>query len=175
MSKVGNIKKLSNTPSLNFYEFEAIHRDGTVNKHPYYVASRAKKIEDLKPQAEDNTVLEDDLATVGDEVFFKAANMLFSYLGTDSVIRDITKLGTSVFGGVSAPEYFLLALVSPLISAFVADDDGVDDNNGTIPGYGTVDTQSRISNVFENIIDIFKDVITAFVDMVTILSKIFIA
>jgi hypothetical protein len=120
-------------------------------------------------------LLKDDLAAIGDEFFFKATNDLFAYLGTDTIIKDITTLGTSVFGGVSAPEYFLLALVSPLISAFVADDDGVDDNNGTIPGYGTVDTQSRISNVFENIIDIFKDVITAFVDMVTILSKIFIA
>ncbi len=120
-------------------------------------------------------LLKDDLATVSDEVFFAAANKLFSYLGTDSIVRDITKLGTSVFGGVTSAEYFLLALVSPLISAFVADDDGVDDNNGTIPGYGTVNAQSRISNVFENIIDIFKDVIAAFVDMVTILSKIFVA
>ena len=48
MSSVGKIEKKTNTPFLNFYEFEAIHRDGTVNKHPYYVASRAKKIEDLK-------------------------------------------------------------------------------------------------------------------------------
>ena len=108
-------------------------------------------------------------------MFFKAANELFSFLGTDSIVRDITKLGTSIFGGVTSAEYFLLALVSPLISAFIADDDGVDDNNGTIPGYGTVNAQSRISNVFENVINIFKDVLAALVDMVTILSKIFIA
>ena len=48
MSKIGKIEKKTNTPFLNFYEFEAILRDGTVSKHPYYVASRAKKIEDLK-------------------------------------------------------------------------------------------------------------------------------
>ena len=120
-------------------------------------------------------LLKDDLATVSDEVFLEAANELFSSFGTDSIVRDITKLGTSVFGGVTSAEYFLLALVSPLISAFIADDDGVDDNNGTIPGYGTVDTQSRINNVFENIIDTFKDIFSALADMVTILSKIFIA
>lgn len=120
-------------------------------------------------------LLKDDLATVSDEVFFAAANELFSYLGTDSIVTDITKLGTSVFGGVTSAEYFLLALVSPLISAFIADDDGVDDNNGTIPGYGTVNTQSRINNVFENIIDTFKDIFVALADMVKILSKIFIA
>ena len=117
-------------------------------------------------------LLKDDLATVGDEVFFKAANQLFSYLGTDSVIRDITKLGTSVFGGVSAPEYFLLALVSPLISAFIADDDGVDDNNGTLPGYGTVNTQTKATNVFDNIVNILKSVVDAFFDAINIILKI---
>ena len=48
MSSIGKIEKKTNTPYLNFYEFEAIQRDGQVLKHPYYVASRAKKIEDLK-------------------------------------------------------------------------------------------------------------------------------
>ena len=46
MSKVKDIKKLTNTPYLNFYEFEAVFRDGRTA--PYYVASRAKKCEDLK-------------------------------------------------------------------------------------------------------------------------------
>ena len=52
MSSVGNIKKLSNTPYLNYYEFEAIHRDG--RSAPYYVASRAKKTEDLKAVHHEN-------------------------------------------------------------------------------------------------------------------------
>ena len=54
MSKVGNIEKKTNTPFLNFYEFEAITRDGSVLKHPYFVASRAKKIEDLKAVSHQN-------------------------------------------------------------------------------------------------------------------------
>ncbi len=117
-------------------------------------------------------LLKDDLATVSDEVFFKAANQLFSYLGTDSIVRDITKLGTSVFGGVTAAEYFLLALVSPLISAFIADDDGVDDNNGVIPGYGTVDAQTRAANVFDNFVNILKSFFETFMNVITILLKI---
>ena len=52
MSKVGQIKKLSNTPYLNFYEFEAVYRDGRAA--PYYVSSRAKNIEDLKARHHEN-------------------------------------------------------------------------------------------------------------------------
>lgn len=53
MSGVGKIKKESDTNFLNFYEFEAIQRDG--EKKPYYVASRAKRIEDLKAVSHENS------------------------------------------------------------------------------------------------------------------------
>ena len=46
MSRIGKIEKKTNTRFLNFYEFEAIHRDGRVS--PYYVSSRAKEIGALK-------------------------------------------------------------------------------------------------------------------------------
>ena len=46
MSSVGKIEKKTNTRFLNFYEFEAVHRDGSVS--PYYVSSRAKEIGQLK-------------------------------------------------------------------------------------------------------------------------------
>ena len=46
MSKIGKIEKKTNTRFLNFYEMEAIHRDGRVS--PYYVSSRAKAINQLK-------------------------------------------------------------------------------------------------------------------------------
>ena len=52
MSQIGEIKKLSDTRFLNFYEFEAVHRDGT--SAPYFVASRAKKIEQLKAISHEN-------------------------------------------------------------------------------------------------------------------------
>jgi len=46
MSKIGRIEKKTDTRFLNFYEVEAIHRDGSVS--PYYVSSRAKEIDQLK-------------------------------------------------------------------------------------------------------------------------------
>ena len=52
MSKVGKIEKKTNTRFLNFYEFEAIHRDGSVS--PYYVSSRAKEISQLKAVTHQN-------------------------------------------------------------------------------------------------------------------------
>ena len=52
MSKIGKIQKQTDTRFLNFYIFEAIHRDGSVS--PYYVSSRAKRVEDLKAVTHEN-------------------------------------------------------------------------------------------------------------------------
>ena len=52
MSSIGRIEKKTDNRFLNFYEFEAIHRNGRVS--PYYVASRAKKTEDLKAVSQQN-------------------------------------------------------------------------------------------------------------------------
>ena len=46
MSKIGKIEQKTHNRFLNFYEMEAVHRDGKVT--PYYVSSRAKEIEQLK-------------------------------------------------------------------------------------------------------------------------------
>ena len=46
MSHIGKIEKKTDTRFLNFYEFDAHFRDG--HAAPYYVASRAKSIEQLK-------------------------------------------------------------------------------------------------------------------------------
>ena len=52
MSKIGHIEKKTNNRFLNFYELEAIHRDGSVS--PYYVSSRAKEISQLKAVSHEN-------------------------------------------------------------------------------------------------------------------------
>ncbi len=52
MSKIGNIEMKTHNRFLNFYEFEAIHRDGSVS--PYYVSSRAKEIGELKAVNHEN-------------------------------------------------------------------------------------------------------------------------
>ncbi|MBR3780393.1 MAG: metallophosphoesterase [Clostridia bacterium] len=114
-------------------------------------------------------VLRDDLAVLADEVFFEAANEIFKNFGTDSFITDITKLATKVLGGVTPVEYLLLAIVSPLVYSFAVDHDGVDDNNGILPGYGTVNAESNVSNVFDRIIGIFNDITVYFINFVNII------
>lgn len=52
MSSVGRIRKKTSNRFLNFYEFEAIHRDGSAS--PYYVASRAKDSTQLKAVTHEN-------------------------------------------------------------------------------------------------------------------------
>ena len=46
MSSIGKITQHTHNRFLNYYEMEAIHRDGRVS--PYYVASRAKDAGSLK-------------------------------------------------------------------------------------------------------------------------------
>ncbi len=82
-------------------------------------------------------ILKDDLTTVNDEIFLSAANDLIAGMGgTDSMSKDISKLATEVFGGVNAGQYFITALISPLLYEFAFDGDDTPDNNGTLAGYG---------------------------------------
>ena len=55
-------------------------------------------------------------------------------------------------------EYFLLAAVSPLVHAFIVDDDGVDDNNGTLEGYATVTAEGNLQNVADSIYGFFNKI-----------------
>ena len=52
MSRIGKIEKETNNRFLNFYEMEAIHRDGKIT--PYYVSSRATDIDQLKAVTQEN-------------------------------------------------------------------------------------------------------------------------
>lgn len=116
-------------------------------------------------------ILLDDLSTVGDEIFLKAANSLLSHFGTESIQKDLTKLGTKVFGPFTAGEYFLLAIASPILYEFAYDSDGVNDNTGEFEGYGAeVDT---FANVTANVSDIFEKIVLYFKLFISIITKIF--
>ena len=52
MSQIGKIEKKTDNRFLNFYEFEAIHRDGKAS--PYYVSSRARQVSELKAVSHQN-------------------------------------------------------------------------------------------------------------------------
>lgn len=118
-------------------------------------------------------VLRDDLANVADETLLLLANMLLQHFGTDGIAVGLTKLGTEVFGAVTPIEYLLLAAVSPLLYDFTEDHDGVDDNNGTLPGYGTVTPESKAENVINAIRSFFETFIYNIKTIFKILYKIF--
>ncbi len=94
-------------------------------------------------------ILKDDLSTVNDEIFFAAANALVEKMGgSGNMSKEFTKLTSEIFGGVTAGQYFLVALVSPLLYKFAFDGDSVPDNNGTLYGYGVeMNTQNIIANL----------------------------
>jgi hypothetical protein len=71
--------------------------------------------------------------------------------------------------GVTAAEYFIVALASPLLQSF-ANDDGVDDNKGTITGYGVNDQMANMGN---NFIDGALNVADFLYSMLRYLVKIF--
>ena len=116
-------------------------------------------------------VLRDDLAVLADEVFFEAANEIFKHFGTDSFITDITKLATKVLGGVTPAEYLLLAIVSPLVYEFAVDNDGVNDNNGVLPGYSTVDFGNNLTNIFDNLTALFNEIVKNFELFLTVIKN----
>ena len=88
-------------------------------------------------------------STVNDEVLLKSANDLLSKIGIDSISRDLSRLTAKVFGAVTPGKYFIVALISPILYEFAFDSDGVNDNNGSIEGYGA--SQSAPQNVMANV------------------------
>ena len=52
MKRIGSVHQKTHNLFLNFYEVEAIHRDG--QRSPYYVASRAKEVSQLKAVSGEN-------------------------------------------------------------------------------------------------------------------------
>ena len=52
MSEIRGIQQKTHNRYLNYYELEAVHRDGTVS--PYYMASRAKDVDHLKAVTHEN-------------------------------------------------------------------------------------------------------------------------
>ena len=80
-------------------------------------------------------LLRTDLADVNDKVFLKAANSLTG--NDEGATARLTKLAANLFSGITPGEYFLAALLSPLLYEFAFDADGADDNNGSFEGYGT--------------------------------------
>ena len=116
-------------------------------------------------------LLRSDLADVNDKVFLKAANGL---LGNDEgVTARMTKLCARVFGGVKPGEYFLVALLSPLLYEFAFDADGVDDNNGAFDGYGADGALANVNHLSLSLRLTLDRLVAYLKGFVTVLTRMF--
>lgn len=97
------------------------------------------------------TILRNDFAGIADDVLLKAANSFLGELGYGPIADSLMKYCISKFGVYTKAEIFLVAIASPILYKFACDNDGVDDNNGVIEGYGTANFKSNVSNIFENL------------------------
>lgn len=97
------------------------------------------------------TILRNDFAGIADDVLLKAVNNILGDMGYGPIADSLIKYCISKFGVYTKAEIFLVAIASPILYKFACDNDGVDDNNGTIEGYGTVNLKNNVSNIFENL------------------------
>lgn len=111
------------------------------------------------------TILRNDFAGIADDVLLKAANSFLGELGYGPIADSLTKYCISKFGVYTKAEIFLVAVASPILYKFACDNDGVDDNNGVIEGYGTVNFKTNVSNIVENF-DSLSEKITFYLRLV---------
>ncbi len=113
-------------------------------------------------------ILRDDLAGIADDVILSFVNELFGL--EDGITTEMTQLCTQLMGRATAVEYLLLAIASPLLYEFTSDSDGVNDNHGTLPGYGV---ESTIGDVFGKYSDFFSKIMEYLSLFFTYILKIF--
>ncbi len=111
------------------------------------------------------TILRNDFAGIADDVLLKAANSFLGELGYGPIADSLTKYCISKFGVYTKAEIFLVAVASPILYKFACDNDGVDDNNGVIEGYGAVNFKTNVSNIVENL-DSLSEKITFYLRLV---------
>lgn len=97
-------------------------------------------------------VIKSEFDYIDDQVFYQAAAAVIVANGGED-ITNIIDMVTAETEGVTAGEYLLVAIASPLLDSF-ANDDGVEDNNGAIDGYGNND---KGANITENLGSSFLD------------------
>lgn len=96
-------------------------------------------------------ILRNDFAGVADDVLLKAVNNILGDMGYGPIADSLIKYCISKFGVYTKAEIFLVGIASPVLYKFACDNDGVDDNNGVIEGYGTVNLKSNVTNIFKNL------------------------
>lgn len=108
-------------------------------------------------------ILREELSAVSPDVLSDAADAILASSGLGTESDNVAALADSAFdGSVTPAEYFITALLSPLLYEFAFDSDGVNDNNGTLSGYGTVSFAANTANVLENVTSIINKLLTYF-------------
>lgn len=96
-------------------------------------------------------ILRSDFTGVADDVLLKAVNNILGDMGYGPIADSLIKFCISKFGVYTKAEIFLVGIASPVLYKFAYDNDEVDDNNGVIEGYGTVNFKTNVSNIVENL------------------------
>ena len=116
-------------------------------------------------------ILRNDLAGVADDVLLKAANSFLAELGYGPIADSLIKYCISKYGVYSKAELFLVAIASPILYKFACDNDGVDDNNGVIEGYGVSDVKTNLGNIADNIRSLTEKAVFYIQTVVTLLLR----
>lgn len=114
-------------------------------------------------------VLRNEFAVLGDMEITKFAEALIFAQGTGSFKDSIIDFLGYEPNSITPIEYCAIALLSPLLITF-ANDDGVDDNNGAIDGYGNNDTTG---NIFNNLGNVASDIFTFLMNILMYVLKAF--
>ncbi len=112
----------------------------------------------------------EEFKVIANEDIQNATTDVLKALGTESHTDMINAIGDYVYGDTNAGEFLILSLISPIILGFIYDDDRVNDNNGYLTGYGSLDTADKLTNMgnnFDSFIDTFLNYIKNFVQLVT--------
>ena len=117
------------------------------------------------------TILRDDPAGVADDVLLKAANSFLAELGYGPIADSLIKYCIAKYGVYSKAELFLVAIASPILYKFAYDNDGVDDNNGVIEGYGVSDVKTNLGNIADNIRSLTEKAVFYIQTVVTLLLR----
>lgn len=118
-------------------------------------------------------ILREELSFLSGDMLTSSADAMIADAGLTEYKPELVDAGESAFGGgISATEYFVVALVSPLLYTFANDADGVPDNNGTLEGYGTVNSKSKMDNLAEKFKAFFEKIAMYFRMFMDIIAKI---
>lgn len=118
-------------------------------------------------------ILREELSLLSGSTLTASADAMIADNGLTAYKPQLTEMGSTAFGGgISAAEYFVVALLSPLLYTFANDADGVPDNNGTLEGYGTVTSKSKLDNLAEKFRSFFETIAMYFRMFMDIIAKI---